>query len=72
MGPVYKAFQRNVHDARFPKCFWAPSNIVTYDGKTTPNILLEDYCLACRVSEVDDDLLIIQFLPIYLANSSRT
>jgi hypothetical protein len=69
---VQKAFQCNVRDTRFPKCFRAPSNIVTYDGKTTPNILLEDYYLACRASEADDDLLIIQFLPIYLANSSRT
>jgi hypothetical protein len=32
---------------------------------------LEDYRLACRVDRVDDDLFIIQLLPIYLADSAR-
>jgi hypothetical protein len=52
-------------DARFPKCFWALSNVVKYDGKMNPSVWLEDYHLACRA---DSDMCIIQFLPIYLAN----
>jgi hypothetical protein len=47
------------------------SNIVKYDGKTNPNIWLEDYHLACRAGGVYDDLFIIQFLLIYLADSAR-
>jgi hypothetical protein len=60
-----------VCDACFLKHFWAPSNIIKYDDKTNPSIWLEDYCLTCRAGGVDDDLFIIQFLPIYLANSTR-
>jgi hypothetical protein len=52
-----------MRDARFSKCFWAPNNVIKYDGK--------DYRLACRAGGVDDDLFIIQFLPIYLANMAR-
>jgi hypothetical protein len=48
-----------------------PSNIVKYDGKANSSIWLEDYRLACRVGGVDDDMFIIQFLPIYLADSAR-
>jgi hypothetical protein len=36
-----------------------------------PNIWLEDYRLTCRAGGVTDDLFIIQFLPIYLAESAR-
>jgi hypothetical protein len=62
---------RAVRDMCFLKCFWVPNNIVKYDDKTNPNIWLEDYHLACRASRADDDLFIIQFLPIYLANTAR-
>jgi hypothetical protein len=47
-----------------------PSNFTKYIGKINPNIWLEDYHLACRVGGAHDDLLIIQFLPIYLADST--
>jgi hypothetical protein len=60
-----------MRDAHFPKHFWALSNIVKYDGKTNLSIWLEDCCLACRAGEADDDLFIIQFLPIYLADTAR-
>jgi hypothetical protein len=33
-----------------------PNNVVKYDGKTIPNVSLEDYRLACRAG---DDLFII-------------
>jgi hypothetical protein len=60
-----------VCDAHFPKCFRTPNNVVKYDGKKNPSVWLEYYCLACRVSRADNDLFIIQFLPIYLADMAR-
>jgi hypothetical protein len=62
-----KDFKGTMRDVRFPKHFQAPSNVVKYDGKTNPNVWLEDYRLTCKVGGEDDDLFIIQFLPIYLA-----
>jgi hypothetical protein len=60
-----------MHDACFPRNIRVPGNVVKYDGKTKPNIWLEDYHLTCRVGRAINDLFIIQFLPIYLANSAR-
>jgi hypothetical protein len=60
-----------VWDVRFPWLFYAPNNIVKYDGNTNPSIWLEDYRLVCRACRVDADLFIIQFLPIYLVDSAR-
>jgi hypothetical protein len=60
-----------LHDVCFPKRFWVTNNIVKYDCKTNPSVWLEDYRLTCRVGGVDDDLFMIQFLPIYLADTSR-
>jgi hypothetical protein len=60
-----------MHDACFLKRFRVSNNIVKYDGKTNPNIWLEDYCLACRAGGADDDLFIIQFLPIYLVDMAK-
>jgi hypothetical protein len=36
-----------------------------------PSVWLEDYRLACSAGGVDDDLFIIQFLPIYLADTVK-
>jgi hypothetical protein len=55
----------------FLRCFQAPSNITKYDGKINPSVWLEDYRLACIAGGANDDLFIIQFLPIYLAESTR-
>jgi hypothetical protein len=55
----------------FPRCFQAPNNIIKYDGKTNPSIWLEDYHLTCRASGADDDLFIIHFFTIYLADTAR-
>jgi hypothetical protein len=68
-GP--KAFRSNMGDAQFPKYFWQPSNVVKYDGKTNSSVWLEDYRLACRAGRANNDLLIIQFLPIYLDDLTR-
>jgi hypothetical protein len=35
-GPGPKSFRGAVHDARFPRHFRAPGNIVKYDGKINP------------------------------------
>jgi hypothetical protein len=60
-----------VHDAHFPRHFRVSGNIAKYDGETNPSVWLEDYCLACQARGVNEDLFVIQFLPIYLANSGR-
>jgi hypothetical protein len=57
--------------ACFPKCFRAPNNVIKYDHKTNLNIWLEDYHLLCKADRVDDDLFVIQFLPIYLADTTK-
>jgi hypothetical protein len=59
-----------LHDACFQKHFQVANN-VKYDDKTNPSVGLEDYCLTCRVGGVDHDLYIIQFLPIYLVDTSQ-
>jgi hypothetical protein len=59
---------RNTH---FLRCFQAPSNIAKYYSKVNPRIWLEDYRLMCRAGGANDDLFIIHFLPIYLAESAR-
>jgi hypothetical protein len=56
--------------ACFPRHFLASVNIAKYNSKTNPSVWLEDYRLECRTSRVNDDRFIIQFLPIYLANSA--
>jgi hypothetical protein len=61
-----------VHDARFPKNFRPRGNIVKYNSKTNPIVWLEDYHLTCKAGGADNDLFIIQFLLISLANSAKT
>jgi hypothetical protein len=41
---------------------------VKYLGETNPDVWLVDYCLACQLGDVDDDLLIIRNLPLFLAD----
>jgi hypothetical protein len=55
----------------FQNTFWAPSNVIKYDTKTNPNAWLGDYRLTCRVGRANDNLFIIQFLPIYLVVLAR-
>jgi hypothetical protein len=70
-GPGPKVFGGNVWYACFPKCFRVVNNVVKYNGKTNPSVWLEDYRLTCREGGVEDGLFIIQFLPVYLANTTR-
>jgi hypothetical protein len=69
--PGSKVFGSNVRNARFPRPFRASSNVIKYDGKTNLGIWLDDYRLACLAGGVDDDLFVIRFLPIYIANTTR-
>ncbi len=69
-GP--KAFGRRVLNAPFPARFRAPTNIGKYAGETNPSVWLEDYRLACRAGGATDDNFVIQYLPIYLADSARS
>jgi hypothetical protein len=48
-----------------------PNNIIKYEGETNPSIWLEDNRLTWRVGGADNDLLIIQFLSIYLFDTTR-
>jgi hypothetical protein len=69
-GPGPKVFRSNLHDTCFPKRFRALNNIIKYVSKMNPSVCLGDYWLACWVVEMDDDLFIIQFLPIYIADTA--
>jgi hypothetical protein len=60
-----------VRGTYFPKHFRTSNKIIKYDGKTNPIVWLENYHLTCRACGADDDLFIIQFLPIYLADTAR-
>ena len=42
-----------------------------YSGETNPKLWLADYCLACQLGGVDDDLLIIHNLSLFLLDSTR-
>jgi hypothetical protein len=46
-------------------------NIVKYFGDTNPTVWLEELSPACRAGGADFDLFIIQYLPLYLAESAR-
>jgi hypothetical protein len=48
-----------------------PPNVIKYSGDSNPIVWLEDFRLACRASRVDDDLFVIQYLPLYLAESAQ-
>jgi hypothetical protein len=41
MGP--RVFGQSIHDAKFPSCFRALTNITRYDRDTNPSVWLEDY-----------------------------
>jgi hypothetical protein len=43
----------------FTKRFREPNNVIKYDSKTNLSVWLDDYRLACRAGEADDDLFII-------------
>jgi hypothetical protein len=58
-------------DTCFPIRFRAPNSVVKYDDKTNPSVWLEDYHLTGRAGRADDHFFIIQFLPIYLADTAR-
>jgi hypothetical protein len=64
-------FAKKIWQMSFPACFHVPLNIVKYFRDTNPAIWLEDFRLACRAGGADDDLFIIQYLPLYVTESAR-
>jgi hypothetical protein len=68
-GP--QAFAKRIRQTPFPARFRAPPNITKYSGDTNPIVWLEDFRLAYRVGGADDDLFIVQYLPLYVVGSAR-
>ena len=62
---------KKIQQTSFPSWFRAPPNIVKYSGDTNPTVWREDFCLTCRAGRANDDLFIIQYLPLYLMESAR-
>jgi hypothetical protein len=69
VGP--HAFGHEIRKAQFPLKVHMPANITKYDGSTNLVIWLEDYQLACHMAGIKDDDLVIQFLPVHLAEGAR-
>jgi hypothetical protein len=55
----------------FPGRFRTSPNIVKYSRDTNLVVWLEDFCFACQAGRADDNLFIIQYLPLYLAESAQ-
>jgi hypothetical protein len=70
-GPGLEASGRDVCDAHFPKSFLALGNVIKYDDKTNSSVWLEEYRLTCREGGMNEDLFIIQFIPMYLVDCAR-
>ena len=68
-GPL--VFVKRIWQTPFSACFRAPPNIVKYSRDINPIVWLEDFRLAYQAGRTDDDLFIIQYLPLYLVESAR-
>jgi hypothetical protein len=69
--PGLQAFSRAIRRALFPTRFRAPTTITKYSGETRSELWLADYRLACQLSGMDDDNLIIRNLPLFLSDVAR-
>ena len=69
--PRPQAFSRAIRRASFPTRFRTPTTITKYSGETRPELWLADYRLACQLSGMDDDSLIIRNLPLFLSDTAR-
>jgi hypothetical protein len=69
--PGPQAFSRAIRRAPFPTRFRTPTTITKYTGETRPELWLADYRLACQLSGMDDDSLIIRNLPLFLSDTAR-
>ena len=68
VGP--HAFGYRIRSAPMPHKFHAP-NIEKYNGETDPKIWLVNYQLAMKAAPAPDTFFMIQYLPIYLTDSTR-
>ena len=69
--PGPRVFSKAIRGAHFLAQFRQPANLSKYSGETNPELWLADYRLACQLGSVDDDLLIIRNLPLFLSDSAR-
>ena len=70
--PGTRVFSRKIRAAPFPPRFRQPTTLTKYSGETDPGLWLNDYRLACQLSGVTDDAVIIRNLLLHLADSART
>jgi hypothetical protein len=66
-----RVFSEAIRRARFLAQFRQSANIVKYSRERNLDVWLADYRLACQLGSVDDDLLIIRNLPLFLADLVR-
>jgi hypothetical protein len=76
VAPVYLGQDHVLLDARSkkrssPTKLHALANISMYDGSTNPGMWLEYYRLMCHMVGINDDHLVIQFLPDHLVEGAR-
>ena len=69
--PGPRVFSKAIHGAPFPARFPQLANLAMYSGETNPKLWLADYRLACQLGDMDDDVLIICNLPLFLSDSMR-
>jgi hypothetical protein len=65
-------FSREIRTTAFPQRFCQPTTIVKYNRETDPRVWLNNYHIACQLSEATSDEVIIRNLPVHLADSART
>ena len=70
--PGPRVFSVHIHGTHVPQQYRPPTNIAKYAGETNPGLWLDDYHLACRAGEAEEDDFIIRNLHLYLADSART
>lgn len=70
VGPV--AFRSRVRATSMPRRFRTLSHAKKYDGQTDPKTWLKNYRLAMKAASAPDPNFMVQYLPLFLANSART
>ena len=68
--PGPRVISKAIRGAPFPAWFRQPANLTKYSGETNPELSLANYRLACQLGGVNDDLLIIRNLPLFLSDSA--
>ena len=61
---------KKIWQTPFSALFRVPQNIIKYSVNSIPAVWLEDFHLVYQVGSTDEDLFIIQYLLLYLAESA--